>query len=215
MEPLADEVGVMSRCAEMDQVERIIRDATAKSKDGRITAADFLNEAAHSLRYGIFTPMEANIIWHFASRGSGDSSMRLANVDFDALLDPKWTSPQQRISIDSSPSVEGAGFMNDFFHSVYNFVLGGIAGGIGAFAVYPIDLVKTRLQNQRSNVVGELLYRNPWDCIKKVYGNEGGVKGFYRGVLPQLVGVAPEKVSSRSQVMKLDSDEADEGMLAL
>jgi solute carrier family 25 aspartate/glutamate transporter 12/13 len=74
---------------EMDQVERIIRDATAKSKDGRITAADFLNEAAHSLRYGIFTPMEANIIWHFASRGSGDSSMRLANVDFDALLDPK------------------------------------------------------------------------------------------------------------------------------
>jgi hypothetical protein len=73
----------------MDQVERIIRDATAKSKDGRITAADFLNEAAHSLRYGIFTPMEANIIWHFASRGSGDSSMRLANVDFDALLDPK------------------------------------------------------------------------------------------------------------------------------
>ena len=74
---------------EMDQVERIIRDATAKSKDGRITAADFLNEAAHSLRYGIFTPVEANIIWHFASRGSGDSSMRLANVDFDALLDPK------------------------------------------------------------------------------------------------------------------------------
>jgi solute carrier family 25 aspartate/glutamate transporter 12/13 len=152
----------------MDQVERIIRDATAKSKDGRITAADFLNEAAHSLRYGIFTPMEANIIWHFASRGSGDSSMRLANVDFDALLDPKvcrscglpssswiwlmilavsskqWTSPQQRISIDSSPSVDSKGFMDDFFHSVYNFGLGGIAGGIGAFAVYPIDLVKTR-----------------------------------------------------------------------
>jgi solute carrier family 25 aspartate/glutamate transporter 12/13 len=34
--------------------------------------------------------------------------------------------------------------MNDVLHSVYNFVLGGIAGGIGAFAVYPIDLVKTR-----------------------------------------------------------------------
>jgi solute carrier family 25 aspartate/glutamate transporter 12/13 len=40
-----------------------------------------------------------------------------------------------------------------------------------------------------------VLYRNPWDCVKKVYGNEGGIKGFYRGVLPQLVGVAPEKVS--------------------
>jgi solute carrier family 25 aspartate/glutamate transporter 12/13 len=34
--------------------------------------------------------------------------------------------------------------MVDFFQSVYNFGLGGIAGGIGAFVVYPIDLVKTR-----------------------------------------------------------------------
>lgn len=59
--------------------------------------------------------------------------------------------------------------------------------------MYPIDLVKTRLQNQRSTVVGEVLYRNAWDCIKKVYANEGGVRAFYRGVLPQLVGVAPEK----------------------
>lgn len=50
-----------------------------------------------------------------------------------------------------------------------------------------------RLQNQRSTVVGEVLYRNAFDCIKKVYTNEGGVRAFYRGVLPQLVGVAPEK----------------------
>lgn len=50
-----------------------------------------------------------------------------------------------------------------------------------------------RLQNQRSTVVGEVLYRNAFDCVKKVYTNEGGVRAFYRGVLPQLVGVAPEK----------------------
>jgi solute carrier family 25 aspartate/glutamate transporter 12/13 len=72
-------------------------------------------------------------------------------------------------------------------------VQGGIAGGIGAFAVYPIDLVKTRLQNQRSTVVGEVMYRNAADCVRKVYANEGGVRGFYRGVWPQLLGVAPEK----------------------
>ena len=60
-------------------------------------------------------------------------------------------------------------------------------------AVYPIDLVKTRLQNQRSTVVGEVLYRNAADCVRKVYANEGGVRAFYRGVMPQLVGVAPEK----------------------
>jgi len=65
-----------------------------------------------------------------------------------------------------------------------------------------------RLQNQRSNVVGEVLYRNPWDCIKKVYGNEGGVKGFYRGVVPQLIGVAPEKVSPTSSGLVLCDGDA-------
>lgn len=75
----------------------------------------------------------------------------------------------------------------------YNFVQGGIAGGIGAFAVYPIDLVKTRLQNQRSTVVGEVLYKNAADCVRKVYANEGGIRGFYRGIIPQISAVAPEK----------------------
>ena len=58
--------------------------------------------------------------------------------------------------------------------------------------VYPIDLVKTRMQNQRSARVGEMLYTNSLDCAKKVVRNEG-FKGLYSGVLPQLVGVAPEK----------------------
>ncbi|CAF4887208.1 unnamed protein product [Rotaria socialis] len=71
--------------------------------------------------------------------------------------------------------------------------LGSIAGAIGATAVYPIDLVKTRMQNQRTtSVVGERLYRNSIDCFKKVIRHEG-VFGLYRGLIPQLVGVAPEK----------------------
>lgn len=40
-------------------------------------------------------------------------------------------------------------FLKDAAHSLYNFGLGGIAGSLGATAVYPIDLVKTRMQNQR------------------------------------------------------------------
>lgn len=179
---------------EMDQVESIMRRATRKSKDGRIDETDFLNEAAESLRYGVFTPMEAQIIWHFASRGSAAGGARLAPVDFDALLDSKWTAPETGGPSDlSAPAPSSGSVLHDIARSTYNFVLGGIAGGIGAFAVYPIDLVKTRLQNQRSTVVGEILYRSPWDCVKKVYGNEGGIRGFYRGVMPQLVGVAPEK----------------------
>jgi hypothetical protein len=42
------------------------------------------------------------------------------------------------------------------------------------------------MQNQRSTVVGQLLYKNSLDCVKKVFRNEG-LKGFYRGLGPQLI----------------------------
>lgn len=80
-----------------------------------------------------------------------------------------------------------------FMESGYRFLLGSIAGAIGAFAVYPIDLVKTRMQNQRSkSYVGEVMYRNSWDCFKKVVRHEG-ILGLYKGLTVQLIGVAPEK----------------------
>lgn len=44
----------------MDAVERIITHAVQKSKDGRIDVTDFLNEAAASMRYVTFTPMEVS-----------------------------------------------------------------------------------------------------------------------------------------------------------
>lgn len=59
--------------------------------------------------------------------------------------------------------------------------------------MYPIDLVKTRMQNQRAgSFIGEVAYRNSWDCCKKVIRHEGFI-GLYRGLVPQLIGVAPEK----------------------
>ena len=76
--------------------------------------------------------------------------------------------------------------------SLYHFAVGSVTGCIGATAVYPIDLVKTRIQNQRAVIASERLYKNAIDCFCKVIRNEGLI-GLYRGLLPQLVGVAPEK----------------------
>ena len=76
-----------------------------------------------------------------------------------------------------------------------HFLLGAVAGGIGAAAVYPIDLVKTRIQNQRAPGAGGPTgpqYSGALDVLKQVISKEGPV-GLYRGLLPQLVGVAPEK----------------------
>ena len=36
------------------------------------------------------------------------------------------------------------------------------------------------------------MYKNSFDCFKKVIRHEG-FRGLYRGLPPQLVGVAPEK----------------------
>ncbi|GJJ13233.1 hypothetical protein Clacol_007484 [Clathrus columnatus] len=121
---------------EMDMAERIIREATAKSKDGRIDQVDFLNHVASSTRYGIFSPMEASIIFHFAGRGNGNQ--RLALVDFAQLLDPRWQPPAD---VFAKPAVSDAmSFFKELAHSTYNFCLGGIAGSLGATIVYPIDL---------------------------------------------------------------------------
>ena len=90
-------------------------------------------------------------------------------------------------------SPEDRGVLVQLLESAYRFTLGSIAGATGATAVYPVDLVKTRMQNQRTgSYIGELMYRNSFDCFKKVIRHEGFF-GLYRGLIPQLMGVAPEK----------------------
>lgn len=122
-------------------------------------------------------------------------------------LDPHPEAPKEDAGPEKKESEEGASLtdlaekakeaptsiLKEAAHSMYNFALGGIAGSTGATLVYPIDLVKTRMQNQRSSVVGEpLMYKNSLDCVSKVFKREG-LRGFYSGLGPQLLGVAPEK----------------------
>lgn len=181
---------------EMDLVELIIRQATSKSDDGKITRTDFLNEASRITRFSLFTPMEADILFHFASLD--EPSGRIGLSDFAKVLDPSWRNPLYNAfgeMADKNITAIKSGtqnFLSGLLESAHHFALGSLAGAFGAFMVYPIDLVKTRMQNQRSSRVGEMLYKNSWDCAKKVFRNEG-LKGLYSGVLPQLVGVAPEK----------------------
>jgi solute carrier family 25 aspartate/glutamate transporter 12/13 len=180
---------------QMDMVELIVRNATQKSSDGKITRTDFLNEAARISRFNLYTPMEADILFHFA--GLDDPSGRLSLKDFARVLDPSWHTASNI----AGTAIADAGqkvfattksVWHDVLESVHHFALGSLAGAFGAFMVYPIDLVKTRMQNQRSTGVGNVLYKNSLDCAQKVIKNEG-FRGLYSGVLPQLVGVAPEK----------------------
>ncbi|EPB90455.1 mitochondrial aspartate-glutamate transporter agc1 [Mucor circinelloides] len=179
----------------IDMVESVIRKAIENNANQKITKSDFLKHAHEASRYTAFTPMEVDVIFHFA--GVDDDSGVLGLDDFARILDPRWTVSQkdlaktEELHVDH-PQQPHRGALWQLVESMYSFTLGSIAGAVGATAVYPIDLVKTRMQNQRSKVVGELLYKNSLDCFKKVLKNEG-FAGLYRGLGPQLVGVAPEK----------------------
>lgn len=177
---------------EMDLVELVVREAVTKSTDGKITRSEFLNEAARVTRFSLFTPMEADILFHFA--GMDEPSGRLGLSDFAKVLDPSHRrsiyAPESETT--SAAASTASNLLHRFAAASYNFGLGSLAGAFGAFMVYPIDLVKTRLQNQRSAQPGQRLYKNSLDCFQKVLRNEG-FRGLYSGVIPQLVGVAPEK----------------------
>uniref|UniRef100_A0A8C4W7P5 SLC25A22 n=1 Tax=Gopherus evgoodei TaxID=1825980 RepID=A0A8C4W7P5_9SAUR len=56
---------------------------------------------------------------------------------------------------------------------------GGIAGLIGVTCVFPIDLAKTRLQNQQN---GQRMYTSMSDCLIKTIRSEG-----YFGMCPELI----------------------------
>ncbi|XDV18676.1 hypothetical protein PO909_024322, partial [Leuciscus waleckii] len=66
---------------------------------------------------------------------------------------------------------------------------GGIAGLIGVTCVFPIDLAKTRLQNQQN---GSRIYTSMSDCLIKTIRSEGFC-GMYRGAAVNLTLVTPEK----------------------
>nr|PNR28650.1 hypothetical protein PHYPA_029243 [Physcomitrium patens] len=77
---------------------------------------------------------------------------------------------------------------------------GGVAGAVGATIVYPLDTIKTRMQAQ--NLDGdELQYKDEIDCFKQLVIKEGPAS-LYSGLVPQLLGIAPEKA------MKLTVNEA-------
>ena len=173
---------------EMDFLDAIIEIATKTSPDRRIDRRQFLEAAARHTRFLQYTPMEADILFHFASMET--TSDRLAFTDFQKVFDPSYQLSESSGAEEVLTGTQQ--FLAGLAESAHHFGLGAIAGAFGAFMVYPIDLVKTRLQNQRGTRPGERLYLNSIDAFKKIVRNEG-FRGLYAGVLPQLVGVAPEK----------------------
>ncbi|XP_071603459.1 electrogenic aspartate/glutamate antiporter SLC25A12, mitochondrial isoform X2 [Heliangelus exortis] len=176
----------------MDLVRKIYSNIAGTRKDVEVTKEEFTHSA---IRFGQVTPLEIDILYQLADLYSVTGRLTLADIERIAPL-AEGALPYNLAELQRQQSFGDLGrpIWLQIAESAYRFTLGSVAGAVGATAVYPIDLVKTRMQNQRStgSVVGELMYKNSFDCFKKVLRFEGFF-GLYRGLLPQLIGVAPEK----------------------
>ncbi|KAI3761464.1 hypothetical protein L1987_51881 [Smallanthus sonchifolius] len=65
---------------------------------------------------------------------------------------------------------------------------GTVSGALGATFVYPLQVVRTRMQAQTPG--GSTAYKGMSDVFVKTYQKEGA-KGFYKGLVPNLLKVVP------------------------
>jgi solute carrier family 25 (mitochondrial phosphate transporter), member 23/24/25/41 len=73
--------------------------------------------------------------------------------------------------------------------NVWTAAIGATSGAISATVVYPINLLRTRLQAQ-GTVLHQATYTGIVDVTQKTLRNEG-FKGLFKGVTPNLLKVAP------------------------
>ncbi|XP_060910425.1 electrogenic aspartate/glutamate antiporter SLC25A12, mitochondrial-like [Labrus mixtus] len=175
----------------MELVRKVYSTLVGTHRDTLVTKEEFIHAAN---RFGQITPMEIDILYQLVGLHSHSGRLNHADIERIAPLEEGAMPSQQAEAQRQHAPETSRPIWLQAAESAYRFGLGSIAGATGATAVYPIDLVKTRMQNQRStgSFVGELMYKNSFDCAKKVLRYEGFF-GFYRGLLPQLIGVAPEK----------------------
>ncbi|XP_051481272.1 calcium-binding mitochondrial carrier protein SCaMC-1 isoform X1 [Apus apus] len=69
--------------------------------------------------------------------------------------------------------------------TVERFVSGSLAGATAQTSIYPMEVLKTRLAVGKTGQ-----YSGMFDCAKKILKREG-VKAFYKGYIPNILGIIP------------------------
>ena len=95
---------------------------------------------------------------------------------------------QHHASASSNTAIPNSGTHSDLSMSAH-LVAAAQAGALTALMTHPIWLVKTRMCIQDPSHVKES-YSGIRDALTRIYRNEGGLRGWYKGLLPSLVGVS-------------------------
>eukprot|EP00301_Raphidiophrys_heterophryoidea_P020336 c505_g1_i1.p1 GENE.c505_g1_i1~~c505_g1_i1.p1 ORF type:complete len:780 (-),score=144.78 c505_g1_i1:239-2518(-) len=167
-------------------VVTILRHAMNQNGGNPVTREEFINSAQmlNSVRP---SPLELAIVYNLCDPNKTGTLSLLNFMDVAGLS--RQHAPSQ-LPVSKQTHLTATQRAKE---AALNFLLGSFAGAIGAATVYPIDFVKTRLQNQPYDSKGKgSMYNGIIDCFRKSIKSEG-VRGLYRGLPAQLIGVAPEK----------------------
>lgn len=77
---------------------------------------------------------------------------------------------------------------------LYQFAAGAVAGVSEILVMYPLDVVKTRVQLQQGKGAGEEGYNGMVDCFRKIIKNEGFSR-LYRGISAPILMEAPKRAT--------------------
>ncbi|KAL8736186.1 MAG: hypothetical protein Q9166_000341 [cf. Caloplaca sp. 2 TL-2023] len=77
---------------------------------------------------------------------------------------------------------------------VYQFAAGAVAGVSEILVMYPLDVVKTRVQLQQGKGIGGEGYNGMVDCFRKIIKNEGPSR-LYRGITAPILMEAPKRAT--------------------
>ncbi|EFC46727.1 predicted protein, partial [Naegleria gruberi] len=223
--------------AEFDAYNRVISNLNSiaqsirglGNREGGMITKESFSTAARRVTGIVLSPMEIDIIFNmFATKPEEGVLYKQDYEEFIRVMDENNNRRQHILDSWSRDEVTpdgmtemtfGERFLNGVVKIATKTLYGGISGAIGAFAVFPIDMVKTRMQNQRkllgnagTPAPNQIIYKNSIDCFRQIYHYEG-IKGFYRGLIPQLIGVSPEKaikLATNDTLRDLFGKEGDE-----
>ncbi|KAL1992420.1 hypothetical protein VTN49DRAFT_4452 [Thermomyces lanuginosus] len=77
---------------------------------------------------------------------------------------------------------------------IYQFTAGAVAGVSEILVMYPLDVVKTRVQLQKGAGTGEEAYKGMFDCLQKIVRHEGFSR-LYRGISAPILMEAPKRAT--------------------
>ena len=142
-----------------------------------------------------FTPFEVDIL--FSLSNYMHDSPTLIYSDLQNLAPEQYMRQvtKRLVDIRVVEKPEDRNAIVELLEFIYRLTIGSVSGIVGAALVYPTDLVKTRLMNQRNTKT----YEDSLDCLIKVLPGvlhhklfvaqvirHEGLRGLYRGLSVQV-----------------------------